>query len=104
MQSFGFKCVKCHNSDLDFQENDLLCKKCNSKYPIINGVYDFLGTPSPDVIKEMTGMALENGYTKENYMDFRVKTKEVPRTLKEKIEMTKDGHNQYYQQTQLNCQ
>lgn len=102
MQKLGFKCVKCHHAELDILEADVLCPNCNARYPILNGVYDFLGAPSPDVIKEITGMALENGYSKENYMDFRVKTKEVPKTLDQKIEMTKEGHNQYYLQTKLN--
>lgn len=95
--------MNCHSDELEIAAEQATCKKCQQTYPILNGVYDFLGPDkSKDVIKEMTGMALENGYTHENYMDFRVKTKEVPKTLHEKMKMTESGHNQYYQQTWMN--
>jgi hypothetical protein len=64
MQKLGFKCVKYHSSDLEIQDSLINSNKSKAQLPILNGVYEYLGSPGPDVIREMTGVASEKWLNK----------------------------------------
>lgn len=36
-----FKCPKCENKKLEDKMDHLFCSKCNSQWPVRNGIYDF---------------------------------------------------------------
>lgn len=92
----------CGHSSFIENSDHLKCNHCQASYPIVEGVYDFLVNPSPDVVNELTGMALENHFEKERYLEFKIKKVESAPKIKNKLDQTKDDYNQYYQQTMMN--
>jgi SAM-dependent methyltransferase len=96
-----FICLKCKGTKLTESFSSITCDICSESYPKREGVYDFLFEPTNDVVKELTGMAIENGFAKEDYLKFKI-NRLRPRTLDEKLESTKNDYNQYYQQTLMN--
>jgi SAM-dependent methyltransferase len=99
---FGFKCLKCHSDKLLIQSLAVTCEACHESYPIHSEVFDFLYQPGPDIVKELTGMAVENGFEKDKYLDFKVKLVPASRGISEKLDSTQNDYNQYYQQTIIN--
>lgn len=102
MNKNPFICLNCSNNQMTETNNKIVCNNCNTSYPITNTVYDFLYNPTKDVIKEITGMAIENGYEAKDYLNFKVKLVDNAKKLDEKLNNTKNDYNQYYQQTLIN--
>lgn len=102
MENLGFKCLRCNGTNLSISSTQVLCNSCNETYPVLDGVFDFLYNPSADVVKELTGMALENGYKKDDFLEFRINKTNSSPTIAEKLDVTKNDYNQYYQQTLTN--
>lgn len=104
MNKYPFKCPACGHADFSEQNSHLKCTGCGTNIPFSHGVFDFLLNPTQDVVNELTGMALENKFEREKYLDFKIKLVENAPKLKNKLDVTKNDYNQYYQQTMINFQ
>lgn len=104
MQNHPFRCLQCGHTSFEESETQIVCVQCKQAYVITQGVYDFLINPTQDVVSELTGMALENNFKRENYLDFKVKMVSSAPKIKSKLDKTKNDYNQYYQQTMINFQ
>ena len=98
----GFKCLKCHSTIFQFKDEAVKCLSCENIIANNKNVFDFLQDPSNDVINEIKGMAIENGYAEEQFLDFKIKKATDYKKLDDKLESTKNDYNQYYQQTLIN--
>jgi len=97
------KCINCQK-DASFQilTNALKCTHCSHSFPINKNIIDFLYRPSPDTVKELRGMAVENGYQPDDLDNFKIKENPDLKTYDDLAKKTANEHNQYYQQTQMN--
>lgn len=99
-----FRCLSCSspNTNYNSSHHSLECSDCNQQYPIKNGVVDALTNPSPPTRNELLGMALENGFTEENFNDFKVKILSHVPCYEEILKSTEGQHSNYYLQTKMN--
>lgn len=97
-------CTQCHSGTMALNGDHYDCSNCDTTYQNNNGVIDTLVSLSKPTESEILGMALENGYSKEDFLNFKVRVKkEFPR-LSEKLKSTEGTHSNYYLQTQMNFQ
>lgn len=91
-----FFCQKCKNSETSLLNNEITCSKCQPKYIFNQNVLDTLMDPSIGTVSEITGMAFENGFTEENYKDFKVRLLDNGHGYESKLKSTKNDHSTYY--------
>ncbi len=97
-----FLCLKCGNTKLKLSGSNFQCPACQEIYPLNHEIADFLYNPIADTVKELKGMAMENGYDVNDLQKFKIKlTHDTPR-LSQRLTNTINDYNQYYQQTVSN--
>lgn len=94
----ALRCTACHGS-LAQKGSAVSCVTCARRYTVEEGSIDFLESPSPEVIQELKGLAVENGidpgddYSSVKWMRHR------PQTLGQLMAGSRDAPVTYYQQT-----
>lgn len=96
------KCTACSQGKMSLSGSEHVCCDCGAKYSQSYGVIDSLIELSGPTRSEILGMALENGYTEENFLDFKIQIHKEYRKISEKLKSTEGTHSNYYLQTLMN--
>jgi SAM-dependent methyltransferase len=100
-----YRCCICKSGSLDptIDASGLKCTaaRCGAVFPFRQHILDTLVQPDLEVVREMKGMALENGFTEDEWEKYKIHRSDSVTTIEQRMATSTDV-GQYDRQTMMN--